>query len=153
MKIIFLDFDGVLNSSRFFKEQTPKGVLIASPGLDPKAVEVLNEIIERSGAMVVVSSAWRIGSSVVRLRGTLGEVGFRGKVRGLTPNFNTAERGREIQTWLDEDGKRYGVSSFVIIDDMGYMGLLQDRLVQTDFETGLLPEHIGPALAQLDRPI
>ena len=64
MKVIFLDFDGVLNSDKI--PQTPHNPLIrfGSPEwlatqFDTKLVARLNFIIEKTGACVVLSTSWR----------------------------------------------------------------------------------------------
>lgn len=52
MKLIFLDIDGVLNGHKFCKAAQ-------STGIDPTRVRELNRIVRRTGAAVVLSSAWR----------------------------------------------------------------------------------------------
>ena len=55
-KIIFLDIDGVLNSMDYF-EQTKdcKGYT----EINPEKVKLLKEIVDRTGAEIVLSSTWR----------------------------------------------------------------------------------------------
>lgn len=50
MKVIFLDFDGVLNSTRFMMENPQRGLC----GLDKVAVARLNRLCAETGAYVVV---------------------------------------------------------------------------------------------------
>ncbi len=59
MKVIFLDVDGVLNS-------TPSG-----PDFEPGLVVWLNRLVDLSGAGVVVSSSWRLEYPLDRLVGLL----------------------------------------------------------------------------------
>lgn len=87
MKIVFLDFDGVLNSHLFMMKErlrdpsTSGGVA----GIDSEAVARLNAICARTGAVVVVSSSWRYGHPLVELREILGGAGFVGEVIDTTP--------------------------------------------------------------------
>ena len=64
MKIIFLDFDGILNHEAFYKERYEKrndGNVIEHPynQIDPKCVANLNNLCEATGAKIVISSTWR----------------------------------------------------------------------------------------------
>jgi HAD domain in Swiss Army Knife RNA repair proteins len=80
MKVIFLDHDGVIclydNWGTRIKKQTKWGGRKLSMGpleipieyrfdnFDEKAVEVLNEILEKTGAEIVVSSDWKRWATV-----------------------------------------------------------------------------------------
>jgi hypothetical protein len=148
MKVVFLDFDGVLNSYGFLKQQPHR-----MDRLDPEAVARLNRLLTRSGAKVVISSSWRVHHSLEELRKRLGEVGFAGEVIGQTPDISWEEygdpfRGRavEIQSWLD--GQSEPLESFVVLDDL-YLEELAQFLVKTEFEAGLGDEHVEAALAIL----
>ncbi len=81
MKVIFLDFDGVLDSAAF---------LAAGPhqlgDLDPAAVACLNRVVARSGARVVVSSAWRLQCSPDELQARLAARGFVGEITRARPS-------------------------------------------------------------------
>ena len=64
MKIIFLDFDGVLNDHHHIKKVSAKEVKTQThredEHLDPEKVKLLNKIKKETGASVVVCSSWRI---------------------------------------------------------------------------------------------
>lgn len=141
--LVFLDFDGVLNSERFYRVK-PNGVM----GLDPEAVAILNTLIERTGAEVVVSSSWRIGDTVQGLTEKLVSVGFTGKVIGVTPDLFSRPRGEEIQAWLDAHPATH--RRLVVIDDDADMVHLTRRLVQTRFATGLTAEDVDRAVEILE---
>jgi hypothetical protein len=84
MKVVFLDFDGVLNSYRFMLEdrlQHKTGVV----GLDPKAVAHVNYICGKTDAVIVVSSSWRYGNTLSELKDILRAVGCTAIVRDTTP--------------------------------------------------------------------
>ena len=57
MKIIFLDFDGVLNPPNDVIRGTSYDFTETKFG--PKAVINLNKILSETGAYIVVSSTWR----------------------------------------------------------------------------------------------
>jgi hypothetical protein len=147
MKLLFLDFDGVLNSEPFYRVKA-SGVL----PLDPAAVALLNELVRRARARVVVSSSWRLGRrvTVASLRRTLEEVGFSGRVVGKTPELVGQPRGLEIQAYLN-GWKGKAVESFVILDDDADMVHLSHRLVKTTFRTGLTAQHVDRAVAMFER--
>ena len=128
-KIIFLDFDGVLNSElstrkfrtkyRFAKEN----------------VAALNEILLKTEARFVITSSWRealILNEIVRFLERDGVLS--GRVAGQT-KFLQKARGLEIDEWLSS--VPYAVSSFVILDDRDDMDPHRKRLVQINPEVGL----------------
>jgi len=153
MRVLFLDFDGVLNSHAWMERQPPTTNFLRA--VDPEAVARLAEVIRRTGARIVVSSTWRILNSLANLRGVLIEAGFPPPcpIIGATPRLHrTPEgapryRGHEIQQWLDEAGAE--VQAFAIVDDDSDMVHLTPRLVQTNFERGLQDEHVEALVALL----
>jgi len=161
VKILFLDFDGVLNSHAYQMSLSPaerKGVI----GLDPAAVARLNGLLTIENLEVVVSSTWRLLHEVPALAAMLREHGFRGVVRGRTPRHlrqhgmivSAPCRGQEIQAWL-HTAPDYGleVENFAIVDDDSDMAPLSDRLVKTHFATGLLDEHVERIVKMLSEPM
>ena len=111
-RVIFLDIDGVLAPIRRWDRYED---------LDPACIQVLNEIVERGGADVVVSSTWRYGKTIAELQAILGSQGFKGCVVDKTPtDAPSAQRGEEIAAWLAE----HAVGGYVIIDDHVDMGEL-----------------------------
>lgn len=149
MKVIFLDFDGVIVWWGY--NPHPGGIL--QP--DPDKVDLLNAIVEATGAVVVVSSTWRIGRSRTELAEILAEAGFRGTVRGCTPDgVRTAgglriayPRAEEIRTWLRGwPGKP--VESFVAIDDEDMRKAFGERmiLIENGMSRGIQPHHAERAI-------
>ena len=124
-RVVFLDIDGVLAPIRRWDRYGD---------LDPACIQVLNEIVARGDADVVVSSTWRYGKSVAELQEMLAAVGFTGCVLDKTPTGAPgADRGDEIAAWLAE----HAVAGYVIIDDHGDMGQLRPQLLQTHPAQGL----------------
>jgi len=139
-RVIFLDIDGVLAPIRRWDRYGD---------LDPACIQVLNEIVARGGADVVVSSTWRHGKTVAELQEILEAQGFTGCVLDKTPaGARGADRRDEIATWLSE----HAVDGYVIIDDHGNMGELRNQLVLTHPAHGLQPADAPRAIAMLTQP-
>jgi hypothetical protein len=138
--VIFLDIDGVLAPIRRWDRYGD---------LDPACIQVLNDIVTRGGADVVVSSTWRYGKTIAELQAMLDAQGFTGCVLDKTPTGGPgANRGEEIAAWLAE----HAVGGYVIIDDHVDMGELRAHLVQTHPALGLQPADARAAIAMLMRP-
>ena len=156
MKIIFLDIDGVLNNVRT-QEMFEDYIFIS----DDKIL-LLKELIDKTGAKVVLSSSWRKGwrfkdtnprcaNEDVRLFNALE---LKLKEYGITLISYTGHfwnRGKEIEDWLNNwNGEK--IESFVILDDMDSAEFApnSDRLVQTDISTGLTEEKVQEAIKLLN---
>jgi HAD domain in Swiss Army Knife RNA repair proteins len=86
------------------------------------SVQLLNALIQQTGAKIVVSSCWRKRRTCVELQELLSGWGVEGVVLDKTPTFPEDARGPEIQQWLAERKKSTGdVESFVILDDCSEM--------------------------------
>ena len=150
LKILFLDFDGVLSIEAYQRAvgstlSDADYVTRSSKLIDPAAVARLNRVLSATGAQVVVSSTWRIGMTVPELQALLAEVGFAGVVCGMAPRLHV-ERGTEIRAWLDEHAPD---ASFVILDDGEAFGDLEPRVVRTDPAIGLSDADCERAVALL----
>lgn len=148
MKLIFLDFDGVLNHVG-----SPKaGGLLQ---LDPECVEILNRILSHQlDAQVVISSSWRVGKSLQELRDLLLAAGLRtghgNRIIDVTPQTPHC-RGNEILTWLTNWGDT--PEAVLILDDDSDMGALKPCLLKTNmYSGGLKEEHLAAAFDMLKRP-
>jgi hypothetical protein len=140
-RVIFLDIDGVLAPIRTWERYGD---------LDAACIEVLNDIVARSGADVVVSSTWRYGRTAAELQTMLEAQGFVGRVIDITPSGTPgASRGDEIAAWLVE----HEVTGYVIIDDHVDVGALRVHLVQTHSAHGLQPADAVRVLETLMRPV
>lgn len=156
MKIIFLDFDGVLNSLLYFQSLKAKGYSQERimNSLEPGMVERLNKIIEATDAKIVISSTWRKLHTMQELKDFLTTYGFRhvDKIVGVTPNLNR-DRGYEIEKWMNDvkselTYENNPITKFVILDDnsdMVYPHLLSN-LVLTDWIDGMQDEHAEKAI-------
>src|SRR5688572_15970487 len=140
-RVIFLDIDGVLAPIRRWDRYGD---------LDAACIQVLNDIVARGSADVVVSSSWRYGKTAAELQEMLEAQGFAGSVVDTTPTGTPgASRGEEIAAWLAE----HDVSGYAIIDDHVDMGALATHLVQTHPARGLQAADARRVLATLMRPL
>lgn len=168
MKYIFLDFDGVLNSDKYFSSfkykkeaeglKDEEVMLIAHwLHLDPEALEFMNQLVDQSKATVVVSSTWRVKYSIDELNEMLASRGATFKISDKTPRLLPKKmsmhvyRGEEIQAYLD--ALKEPAEGFVIIDDVSDMLHLRKHLVHTDFQKGFRHNHIKWALRILDEKV
>lgn len=164
-KIIFLDIDGVLNSRVYTKSEAflkeTEGVSDAELMLirhdlhiDPLAVALLDELIEKSGADVVLSSTWRQKYSPEAITELMATRGFKHKVVDKTPalfgKFSSSRipRGKEINAYLRSLPE--WPEAFVILDDNDDMLNLKDHLVLTSKRTGITSADVDRALKILN---
>ena len=146
MRVVFLDFDGVLNS-RHVHDTVPRR------GWDvyPEHVVHLNALLERVPDLrIVVSSTWRLEYTRGGLERELLAAGARveGRVVGVTPRSGFDTRGEEIDDWL---ARNEGVVGWVILDDHpeDLAPAQLPRTVITTPEHGLLAEHVDEAVLKL----
>lgn len=140
MKILFLDHDGVICLSsqwggRYKKKgfdsnpETPMDIRMDS--FDPKAVKVLNEIIEKTGCEIVISSDWKRYGTLKQIqemyitRGIKPPIGITPFIKDCTIHGNNyiwsdkweleQERSIEIKQWLHDHPE---VIDWVAVDDL-----------------------------------
>jgi HAD domain in Swiss Army Knife RNA repair proteins len=128
-KLVFLDFDGVLNSD----------LSVAQLGTRyrfwPPSIKALNHVLQESGACVVITSTWREHWTLSENAAALERDGLLPRrVVGKTA-ASGGERGLEIDSWLRS--VPYPVKSFVILDDRNDMAMHRSRLIQIDPRAGL----------------
>jgi hypothetical protein len=174
--VVFLDIDGVLNhpgsygegawrreSSKPEVEPEPEPEKLRVP-IEPPCMDRLNRLIRTTGAVVVISSSWRLFARFQDLGPALARHGLAGRVVGETPYLARdarweesqralgrdplarIERGDEIARWLSDHPE---VTSFVILDDDPDMGELAHRLVRTDPVVGLSDADVDRAIELL----
>lgn len=149
-RILFLDFDGVINDATTLSRC--KGI----HPINPVLVRRVNEIVKRTDCDVVISSAWRIGRPLLVLREILASFGFASpeRVIDVTPTLYDGDhrifvpRSAEILTWLHAHPF---VTHFAILDDNDDMTGLLDHFVQTDFAVGIRPRDVANAVHLLTK--
>jgi hypothetical protein len=119
MKIIFLDFDGVMDTSYYDHILSKEG----KPGndeygavFDPYCIRNLKRIIEETEADIVVSSSWKYMMSYQDFLNMWKDRGLPGFITDVTPNLvDRRKRGDEIDAWIEECKTE---CQYVIIDDL-----------------------------------
>ena len=117
-KIIFLDFDGVMDTS-FMKISLTKErpALSDEYGLlfDEECVESLKKIIDATNADIVVTSSGKLDMNLEKLQEMWKRRKLPGNVIDVTPNL-IGSRSEEISAWLEvHSGNNI---RYIIIDDM-----------------------------------
>ena len=153
MKAIFLDNDGVMclaqqwggrdKKIKKWKLQNPESegyvndkripAHVRMDSFDQKAVKVLNEILEKTGAEIVVSSDWKLHCSLEDLQDMFLKYGVSKAPIATTPNHMLKSiddieitRVAEIEEWLSQNPQ---VEKWVAVDDLDLSAL--SSFVQT----------------------
>ena len=161
MKVIFLDNDGVICLSNNWGSRNTKrrkaGLKVSVPyselpadirfdNFDKKAVKILNEILEETGAEIVVSSDWRLYATLEELGDYYTSQGIIKKPIATTEIFKDIfprewsalrfradlelERYMEIDNWLKNHPE---VTHWVAVDDLDMsVEFLGDRFSSAD---------------------
>lgn len=169
MKLIFLDIDGVLNYQLYYQEkrqcdrhkELPEDAPDGAHDICERRISLLNDLIEDTGAKVVISSSWRNGKSVEELTQLFEYKGFKGEIIGKTPYLwfgisaeqeyhYSVPRGCEIKAWLelnkDKLSEKMSEVRYVIFDDDSDMLYWQrDKFLWVDPYAGLTPSLIYKA--------
>jgi len=119
MKIIFLDFDGVMDTDYYNHSLEKEGL----PGyddygtvFDPKCVQNLKRIIDETEADIVVTSSWKYIMSYKDILDMWESRNLPGFVTDVTPSPESRRnRGDEIDAWLKDCDTE---CQYVIIDDL-----------------------------------
>lgn len=147
MKVLFLDNDGVIclsnNWGSRFKKQKKEGFVLANDpdmpvhlrfdNFDVKAIKILNKVLEKTGAEIVVSSDWKRWATLEEIGDYYQSQGIIKRPIGMTNfftqlNFHSLkeiswskewkleqERHFEILNWLSNHPE---VQKWVAVDDL-----------------------------------
>ena len=174
MKVLFLDFDGVLNTDKARAERNEKGLPTCDKYeelFDEEAVENLRLILDSvPDVLIVVESAWKEAlGGISTLRRMWKDRGMPGKIYGITKDGdNIADllevdlsdfenlakvmgegKGRGVRNWLDEHAR--GDCRYCIIDDVNeFLPEQIPFLVSPDSRIGLTEEDALKAIAILN---
>jgi diphthamide synthase subunit DPH2 len=147
MKVIFLDINGVMVTNHYKVLSKKHGFTLFTPS----CVEQLKDLLAKTNAKIVVTSTWRIHSSISKLKEIFSENGLEKCIVDKTPVIRFAMRGDEIKKYIeDHKGTEHQVDKFVIIDDDDDMGELSPFLVQTSRRTGLNEKAKNKAIKMLN---
>lgn len=120
MKVIFLDNDGVICLSNNWggrakkwakyrsanpessKELKDAPVEVRFDNFDEKAIRILNEIVEQTGAEIVVSSDWKLHATLEELGDYYEAQGIKKRPIAITPNINKCTVHGNVFIWSRE---------------------------------------------------
>lgn len=153
-KVIFLDIDGVLTSSRVsIGTNELAGIGGAWKQFDPVAVQFLNWFSQKYNYKLVISSSWgKIFNDLKSLKWMLSGGGLRiplyqahdWRTPDLDAYFDLRGRSWEINKFLNE---HIDIEDFIIFDDgMDAGKTFEDKFVLTDPENGLMVRHMIRAI-------
>lgn len=154
MRIIFLDFDGVITN---IGERTPtaftrteNAMVISGVNIDQifnrLTVERLARTTITNQAKIVFSTSWRLHFSPIELCQMLRAIApFPQQCFiGATPNLDTTRRGLEIAAWLKPHKSKHPHLRYAIVDDAPVSEFLPNqfgRLVQINSLNGFQFEN------------
>ncbi len=155
--IIMLDIDGCLNSHEWYMSDDNPGNIEDNDGeIDPKAIQRINYLIEKTGAKIVMSSSWRLDYETSCKR--LYKAGLTpDSIIDKTPIFADklrhkygTVRGNEIAQWFQEFYPKqcwWQLKKYVIFDDINDM-LFQQRnnFICVNYLTGITDKDINKAI-------
>lgn len=162
--LIFLDFDGVINTP-FIEESSPKIFSHSNRKVsNTHAIKLLNWIYSYYKYDIVITSTWRIGCDLSELRIILYNSGLDTHINILdsTPilsgsysklrfpyflkRYKHSKRGHEIDLWLRLHNFR---GEFIILDDDNDMWKYKDKLILLNPHDGLTFSKATEVLAKL----
>ena len=164
MKILFLDFDGVLNSDEYMKSKSYQDEVSGYSDweviqvahhthLDPLALDLIDKIVDATGAVVIASTTWRLRYSNDEMNLMLSNRGAKFRIAGATPAIRMfgSDRGAEIKRYLEDSLDE--AERFVIIDDIDFFFHHTDlypHFIQTDSKYGIRQSDVEKAIKILN---
>lgn len=155
MKVIFLDFDGVITT------------VLSNWKLDKKKMDMVKQICDATGAKIVVSSSWRrytIEQTIELITTKQKEkhcqhflypeyiIDITARMYGFKSGNREEHfglyRGVEIEQWLSE---HQDVTNYVILDDDTDMLLCQkNNFIKTNAYSGICKKDVEKAIKILN---
>ena len=166
-KVLFLDFDGVLNTEKYQTELRLAGKSgrdSFGPLFDPEAVENLRMIIDAvPDVLLVVNSSWKL-EGLDRMKALWKARGLPGVIHSVTPDYVPdllcidldvyeniallAGKGNEVKQWLSMYAPQG--CAYVILDDIpDFLPEQEERLICINPVTGILAEDAMRAISIL----
>ena len=168
-KYLFLDFDGVLNTSRYAKLLRNEGIDPFDEFgamFDPETIVNLKSIIEQTNCKIVLSTSWR-NEGLLRMRSLWKDRNLPGEIFSMTPillstTYQDSLNGEmfcipelnakalEINAWLRQNASKS--FNYVIVDDENvFFQKQQKHLVLTDEYDGLTVDKADKAIEILNQ--
>lgn len=155
MNVLFLDYDGVVNTPQWSVKNEKWRCRFNMPSdntvNDVQCVQWLSEFCEKYDYAIVVTSTWRFHPNY---KDCLTNAGLRHGINilGATPNLPNQQRGDEIQAWLNAHPD---TDAFIILDDDSDMGALKPHLIRCRADVGFREQEFRKACKlhrKLSRP-
>lgn len=159
MKLIFLDFDGVLNSIKYYKAGHIVYDEIFNGKFDPEAIAILNRIIRKTGAQIVLTADLNI--FYPRLPKMLEKMGIYGKIYSVLPITYTFSTTTQIDNISDKKCKQIldfiekekdNIESYCVLSSINNK-LNIDNFLQTSYSIGLTEEIAQKAIQILNKKL
>lgn len=152
MKVLFLDFDGVLNTPEYIDSHGDSGA-----GIDKTRLSLIKKLVDATDAKIVLITSlreyWDKDPSKCDFYGTVINRVFSEcslEVFDKTSVSDSGKREDEILEWIVEKGHIFGLTNYVAIDD----GDLRANFLTKNFvqpKDGLCEEDIEKAIEILNR--
>ncbi len=176
--LLFLDIDGVLNSSEYMVTLPPD--FQNQDMISKEKMSLLNEISNDTNCKVILSSMWRFSFNIYQMNQMFRARGATFHIRDFTPVLSYREfdyekasqdlgrihridsdalkhtrRGLEIELWIRRNYPHHEIPHLriAIVDDINNMYKLQPKLVQTDDAFGMTRSDCDAIKTMLSQPL
>ena len=151
VKYIFLDFDGVLNTEQYQAQLAIDGKPTKDEYgalFDPKVVDRLSEIIEKTKAEVVITSSWQNIHSAEVLDEMWKKRGLPGEIRVYRKQESEqVSHAQVVKSFMDHSSN----TPYVILDDENqYPEEFRNNLIQINPVTGIKGNDVAAAIELLN---
>lgn len=152
MNLVFLDYDGVVNTTIFFKNEDnpracqPKDNMVSNY----QACRWLSRLCLETNSKIVVTSSWRYEPNYKECLYN-GGLDTNVEIIGKTGEFNYQTRGYAINNFLEHF--EVPVEHMVILDDRNDMDMYYDYLVECDSTVGFTRTDYFKAKFVLEKDI
>lgn len=141
MKVLFLDHDGVIVTSKQFGTRFTKQKHIRKKGqsfsnlsvhhrfdnFDKKAVSILNDVLLRTNAEIVISSDWKKHATLEEMKEYYKSQGVVKMPLAYTPSLKNSENRNDLEDIRVTEIKQFlesnEVTSWVCVDDLNLSSL------------------------------
>lgn len=152
-KIIFLDIDGclALNYSRKTSFKLPSGDKVPY-GYEPKCCNIINEILDKTDAKIVLSSDWKIHYNLGELKYIFKHNGINpDKLIATTVDYSNGLNSDDVSTrtyQINEYIKDNGIEKYVVIDDMN-LNSFNDKFIYCNTKLGIAEPLLKERIIEL----
>ena len=155
MKVLFLDIDGPLayGDEEDAATKIAPGLIIPYPYVEQDC-KSLSEIIDKTGAKIILSSDWRLYYTIEEMNTILAYFGVPPVIIGETSRFkaklsssSTMDRAYQIMGWVD----RHEPEKWVAVDDFDLQPYFKDYGYKDNFvrTRGIRNEDKTPSLTDV----